>query len=510
MNRFLCAASLLALLSLPAVAPGLVPAATAAAAEAPDPSGVECAGCGATSSNPRNLRHRPGCPYGGDSSPRPDPGTDRERPPGDPAKEADFLLSMLAPLPLAGGVAFGGIWHVKRLFGGFKGKSAIRSWSDYITEHYPMGARGASGGFWGRLGGLPFLVLYPFTWTLGQVGIGVGWCGMKTGEGVAWLGKKTWQGITWPPKQVYYAFAGRPDEKPRPTKRQLELADFNFRQLRQEEEKVLAETRAARQAAAEKREAFLDEFIAGDPDLQKTLAAEGREAALARAAKKLDAYLHSYRERAKIRGDQQALVQEMDRTISKADQQLFEDGVGIFLDQAAGRLTKGWNDQLDSGKLTRAASHDLRLKLRLADVAQKTKAIQDEYYDLKDLGESFKKAEAGDHEARLEAHEKTGRIIIGWLDNVAPAKAGTVALTTMDAAYAATAHLMLGNVASNIRGDMVRFQTARPHEDALAQRWSTFQSYDKFAANAERIAGIRRDQWAELEKKYSGEAGGSK
>ena len=417
---------------------------------------------------------------------------------------------MLAPLPLAGGVAFGGIWHVKRLFGGFKGKSAIRSWSDYITEHYPMGAKGASGGLWGRLGGLPFLVLYPFTWTLGQLGIGVGWCGMKTGEGVAWLGKKTWQGISWPPKQVYYALAGRPDEKPQPTKRQLELADFNFRQLRQEEEKVLAETRAARQAAAEKRDAFLDELIAGDPDLQKTLAAEGREAARARAAKKLDAYLHSYRERAKIRQDQQALVQEMDRTISKADQQLFDDAVGIAIDAGGARLTKPWETQLQGDRLTQAVRHDLRLKLNLAKWADRTKTAQDNYYDLKDLGESFKKAEAGDYEARLEAHEKTGRMLIGWLDKVAPAKAGTVALTTMDAAYCATAHLMLGNVAANIRGDMARSQTARPHEDALAQRWSTFQSYDKFAANAERIAGIRRDQWAELEKKYSGEAGGSK
>ncbi|HOX07345.1 MAG TPA: hypothetical protein PK280_13155 [Planctomycetota bacterium] len=470
------------------------------------PTGVQCDGCKAWSSDPNAMVHRSGCPYGGGGPP---PGRDpTPQRPMTPDEEANQALCLLFPLSAAGGVVFGGIWHVKRLGGGFKGKSAIRSWSDYITDKYPLKDKGASGGFWARIGGLPFLVLYPVTWSLGKAGVGVGWCAVKVGEGSAWLGQKIWQGVSWPPKQVYYAFAGRPDEKPQPTKRQLELADFNFRQLRAEEAKVLAEAKAARRVAAEKRDALLDELITDDPDLQKVLAAEGLDAARARATKKLDAYLQSYRERAKIRQSQQELIKEMDKTISKADQQLFEDGVGIVLDQAAGRLTKGWQDQLDSGKLTQAARHDLRLKLNLAKWADRTKTAQDNYYDLKDLGESVKKAEAGDYEARLEAHEKTGRMLIGWLDKVAPGKAGTVGLTAMDAAYSATAHLMLGNVASNIRNDMARLQTARPREDALAQRWSTIQSYGKFAANTERVAGIRMDYFTELEKKHGTSATG--
>jgi hypothetical protein len=495
-KRLLCTASVLALLILGV---GIEARAASGIPDVPPPT---CAGCGAQATSSGSITHRSGCPYGGGGG-----GTTRttesSQRPMTEDEQTNQYLCLLFPVSAVGGVVFGGIWHVKRLGGGFKGKSAARSWSDYITEHYPLEAKGASGGFWGRLGGLPFLALYPATWSLGQLGLGLGWCGEKTGEGAAWLGKKTWQGISWPPKQAYYAVAGRPDEKPQPTKRQLELADFNFRQLKQEAAQLMAEAKAGRQVAAEKRSALLDEFIATDPDLQQVLAAEGREAAQARAVKKLDAYLSSYRERAKIREGQQALVTEMDKTISKADQQIFEDAVQIALDSGIEGVTKGLKTRLETEKLTGAPYRDLLLKYRLAKAAEYTKTAQDNYYDLKDLGASFKKAEAGDYEARLEAHERTGRILINWLDKVAPAKAGTLALAGMDVAYSAVAHLKLGNVAADIRADMVRSQTARPHEDALARKWSTIQSYGKFAANTEREAGIRMDYFSELEKKHA-------
>ncbi len=495
-KRLLGAASLLALLFLGA---GM----EARAAEIPEVPPPTCCGCGATgvrSGSGYSIQHRPGCPYGGGGG-----GTDAG-PSTDSSERNDQISNgeclLVSPVITVVGFFMGGVWNFKQLAGHYGNQGALKSW----WKNAGAGSDLPVVNFFAKLGAFPFLVLYPATWALKQVGLGLIWGGEKTVQGVAWLGKKTWQGISWPPKQVYYAFAGRPGEKPKPTVPQLHAAAANYGELRKDATRVLAEAKESREAAAEKRDAFLDELIAGDPELQKVLAAEGREAARARATKRLDAYLSSYRERAKIRGGQQALLAEMNDTIDKADMQVFEDVVALGIDKAGGHFTDKWKARLAGDRLTQVERHGLRLKLNLASVAEATKTGFDAGNDLQDISASLKKAEEGDHDARLEAHEKTGRMIIGFLDRAAPGKIGTVGLNTMDAVYCAAAHLVVGNQAAGLQGEILR--TMRPREDALALRWAKNAARVKAAANNERIAGIKLEFYSEMERKYAKDAAG--
>lgn len=158
----LVALALVCVLSPIAGGGGALAEARLAQASIPEPRPA-CAYCGAPYIGGR-ADHKPGCPYYREKRVAPtEPPAEAPQEAADPEESADFLLSMLFPVPMAVGVVSGALWHVQRLTGAPDGKPWVKSWGYYVTVGFPRGERGASGGFWARLGALPFLILYPAT-----------------------------------------------------------------------------------------------------------------------------------------------------------------------------------------------------------------------------------------------------------------------------------------------------------------------------------------------------------
>ncbi len=468
----------------------------------PEPKPV-CAYCGIPldrSTSPSD--HRPGCPYyqasvSPDTSPGGYPGFE----PVAPDVQADFALSMAFPIPLCSGAVLGGIWHARRLGGAFPDKGVVASWSDYVVDHFPRGVRGASGGLWGRLGALPFLVAYPVSYGVKQTTLGLVWSGKQVGSGVGWCGR-----------QVAAPFKERP---PQPSDDQYMVIARYYRQLRDESEASRKRLAGAVKAAGARVNRYLDEFIAERQELRTILAREGRQAARARARKILDAWGRAYRAKQRIAGELQATADELNRIRAQAfgkahddlrDYVLWDRTTDQAVDRIEGLLQSGWLTGEEAARMLFQ-----RRALKVAKTGKSALLVAEHVRALsRSLGERLDFATAADQSkgeaiaewaARPETQERIGRLGLGLLDKSGWAERG------MELAYSIAAELLLAGQVARMHEECERLAAVRWHHDVYAKDWNRLT--DKLNAWERHEAAARglRDRYDANAKKNALRAG---
>jgi hypothetical protein len=354
---------------------------------------------------------------------------------------------------IVGGVFLGAGWYFSEMAGKFPKKGFLSSYSDYMSVKSDDDRFRKPFNFGTHIGGLPWLGVFAVTYPI-RAGV----------VAVADLASRPS-----PPK---------PKVQP-PEVAQHEAIAKTYGMLKKEAEADLARVQGDRTLADLRRERYLDDFIAGRPDLVELLQARGPVEARARAEKILDAWRASRREKGRIAAAVAGDVREKDARIRAAARE-----VGFFGMFADAELA-GVEDRLDSlergAPLPGAAGEALARERTwlervngvksLAEYSGDVKSLADSWRDAKGEGKSFLdwagEAEPSEKIVRLELKlatslKKTGKFAPA-VGNVTP---------VIDASYALATKVAFAGQVEAGRALLSKMATERVFEDGIADEWS--------------------------------------
>ncbi len=378
-------------------------------------------------------------------------------------QKLDFLMILLAPVPLIFGLCRGSSWYWKRLFGAWPGINWLTSYSDYLTEGFTkefFATRDLV-----RVGGSPFLILYPPS------------LGIKAVVSAPFLLLK------------------KDPEEVRRLKAQYTAVIDNYRLLERNTARQLEHLEIQRNAAYESRNALVEEFIETHADLRKLRDEKGADAARAAAVKRLDVYLEASRKQKQIQQSLHETADELEAIRSKACEK-FKDDISA-VDYIFEKNQNEIEAILESDRLTPTFRKRLRDERFVYSRVERYYTVFGIVGEVKDAAVSLKSSvdNGGTYAQWFKEHEhqeELGRIALHILGNWG----GDTAEQLMDSAYAATAGVVLSGQIEKIRAEASRISMARFAQDLWANRWQERRS--AVEAGDRNIDGVNKQR-----KKYA-------
>ncbi len=421
--------------------------------------------------------HASNCPYGGGGG-----GDD-----GDSGYSggASFERApiFVAPVGIVGGVFAGAVWYGKQITGNSSDDFFLESYKNFLKV--PDSDEWAAGSFtFGlRMGGLPWLALYVPT---GPISYGVA---------------------------SAYKAATKPKPKPvDPNIAVYELIAKNYAELSKTTDGELRKAHGNVEAAGMRRTVMLDKHIEGSQELRELKEREGIEAARARAGKQLDSWSKARAEKKKLAMALTQSIREKDAAIKDAIDNA--NPASFLVDLNLSKTETHLENVLQDKTLPQGVQDSLKRELKVSGLLSKGKTAYDIGANVKEIADSYKKAEAEGKDAAQwiedrEAREKVWRLKIKMLSVPLSGGAGTAvgaAETATDIAYAATAGVLLSSQIDAEMATLEKLQTAQVFHDAMADDWDEVNIAIKAARANEETIRLRGEQYKKMQKENEGYA----
>lgn len=433
-----------------------------------------CAYC----DRPCGSGHASNCPYasGGGGG---DDGDDESS--GDASFERAPIF--VAPVGIVGGVFAGAVWYGKQMSGSLKEDFFIDSYQNFLSVK--ESDEWASGAFtFGlRMGGLPWLALYVPT---GPIRYGVA---------------------------SAYKAATKPKPKPvDPNIAVYELIAKNYASLSKTNDEELKKAQGNVEAAMMRRTLMLDEHIAASAELRELREKEGIDAARARAQKQLDAWSKARAEKQKIAMSVRESIREKDAAIRDIINRA--NPIGFLADSGLGKAEDHLESVLQDKTLPQGARDSLARELKVTRLLSKGMTAYDLGSSVSEIADSYNRAAAQGKDASQwiedrDAREKIWRLDLKLLSlplTGAPGAAVGAAGTAMDAAYAATAGVLLSRRIDAEMATLDKLRTAQVFHDAVADDWDEVNIRARAARANEETIRLRGEQYKKMQKENESHA----